>query len=233
MQRRSATIVEVNAELQGLIRRLEFQLRSPGGGQALPRCIHNLTSVSLDVDVFTPKPWMQAVSPRFLRRLCKAYTSFDLTVDHQISVLHYRSDVKRSPFQGELYVGDRFKCAPGTACALLLNTGSSQAQQWEQLYFVTWAAGQGVLVACSGNIQKEPASMRPSTQLHWTGSSTLCFQLARQLVALHVPSLMCYTRIQQPSTCLLKTPSIPFVCVLPLSPTHVSGLCTIFHYLAS
>lgn len=114
MRKRIASVADVNTVLHGLIRRLTFQLHSPGGGQALHRCIHQLQRVD-DVapDTFAPSLWKQAVSPRFLRRLCKLYTSFDLIVDHQIPVLHYRHNVGRSPFQGELYVGDRFKCVPG------------------------------------------------------------------------------------------------------------------------
>lgn len=112
MRQRLSSIAEVNTALHGLIRRLSFQLDSPGGGQALHRCVHELQQFDgVELDIFTPAPWNQAVSPRFLRRLCKLYTSFDLIVDHQIPVLHYRHNVNRSPWNGELYVGDRFKCA--------------------------------------------------------------------------------------------------------------------------
>ena len=113
-RKRIRSLADVNTALHGLIRRLNFQLQSPGGGQALHRCIHELQRVdNVDLDIFTPALWKQAVSPRFLRRLCKLYTSHDLIVDHQIPVLHSRINVARSPFQGELYVGDRFKYVPG------------------------------------------------------------------------------------------------------------------------
>lgn len=65
--------------------------------------------VDLDTDVFVPKLWDRGVSPRFLRRLCKLYTSLDLIVDHQIPIMKGRPDVDRSPHLGELYVADRYK----------------------------------------------------------------------------------------------------------------------------
>jgi hypothetical protein len=68
--------------------------------------------VDIETEVFVPKLWDRAVSPRFLRRLCKLYTSMDLIVDHQIPVMKARPDVERSPHLGELYVADRYKCGP-------------------------------------------------------------------------------------------------------------------------
>lgn len=125
MHKRIASVADVNTALQGLIRRLTFQLQSPGGGQALNRCIHDLKQVhGVELDIFTPAPWNQAVSPRFLRRLCKLYTASELIVDHQIPVLHTRHNVNRSPFQGELYVGDRFKCVPASTATVAFRTHS-------------------------------------------------------------------------------------------------------------
>jgi len=100
---------EVNSELHSLVRRLSFQIHTPGGPQNLKRCIYDLSRIGINTDVFVPPVWRQAVSPRFLRRLCKLYTASDLTVDHSIPTLHYRSNVLRSPYQGELYVSDRFR----------------------------------------------------------------------------------------------------------------------------
>lgn len=128
LRKRTALCKDVNVALHGLIRRLSFQLNSAGGGLALHRCVQDLTEVDVvDLEVFTLKPWNQAVSPRFLRRLCKLYTSFDLIVDHQIPVLHCRHNVNRSPFQGELYIGDRFRyCIPRTFSYMLIFLSSIQ-----------------------------------------------------------------------------------------------------------
>lgn len=110
-RKRLAVTQEINTELQSLVNRLSFQLHTPGGPQNIKRCIYDITRIGIDTDVFSPPVWHQAVSPRFLRRLCKLYTASDLTVDHAIPTLHYRTNVLRSPYQGELYVSDRFKCA--------------------------------------------------------------------------------------------------------------------------
>lgn len=108
-RKKLAVTKDINTELQSLVRRLSFQLNTPGGPQNIGRCIHDISRIAINTDVFLPPVWHQAVSPRFLRRLCKVYTASDLTVDHSIAILHYRTNVLRSPYQGELYVSDRFR----------------------------------------------------------------------------------------------------------------------------
>eukprot|EP00892_Ulva_mutabilis_P007108 jgi/Ulvmu1/476/UM001_0484.1 len=106
---------QINNELHSLVRRLSFQIHTPGGPQNIKRCIYEISTIGISTDVFVPPVWRQAVSPRFLRRLCKLYTASDLTVDHAIPTLHYRANVLRSPYQGELYVSDRFREYPDLA----------------------------------------------------------------------------------------------------------------------
>lgn len=97
------------AELNGILRRLEYQCAFPGGVHQLRNCLGDLLAVEADTR-FWPAVSQQAVSPRFLRRLCKVYTSFDIAVDHQIRLLHLRPGVARSPFLGEAFTADRFRC---------------------------------------------------------------------------------------------------------------------------
>jgi hypothetical protein len=101
---------EVYAELGALVRRISFQLKTPGGVHELKECIDDLLYIEMDTSSSVPKLSDQAVSPRFLRRLCKLYTSYDIVVDHQIPTMHCRPDIDRSPFFGEMYAGDRFRC---------------------------------------------------------------------------------------------------------------------------
>jgi hypothetical protein len=100
---------EASAELHGILRRLQYQSAAPGGIHELHICLDDLLKVEINT-CFRPALSRQAVSPRFLRRLCKVYTSFDISVDHQIRVMHLRPGVARSPFLGEAFAADRFRC---------------------------------------------------------------------------------------------------------------------------
>lgn len=123
--------------LETTVRRLRHQLSQPGGAEALPQCLSQLVDFS---DVFAdavPPLWEQAVSPRFLRRLCKLYTGADVAVDQQVPELRGRPDVERAPFMGEQFVGDRFRCAPfavtksGEQCTRLWCFLLCQAVLWD------------------------------------------------------------------------------------------------------
>ena len=104
-----ATTVKAANEIDACTRRLTYQVTIPGGLDECPRCIDSLMRIDLDTQT-APALSEQAVSPRFLRRLCKLYTSYDLTVDHQVELLHARPDVDRSPHLGEAFAADRFRC---------------------------------------------------------------------------------------------------------------------------
>ena len=97
------------SELDGMARRLQYQISIPGGVHQLKHCFDDLMSIETHTS-FKPTLAQQAVSPRFLRRLCKLYTSFDIAVDHQIRLLHMRPGVDRTPVPGAAFAADRFRC---------------------------------------------------------------------------------------------------------------------------
>ena len=118
LERLTHATENVTHELSNMHRKLAYLLQCPGGPQQLPECIDDAVAIDPDMYGLLPKIWECAVSPRFLRRLCKMYTASDLIVDHQIPVLHSRSDVDRSPHLGECYVGDRYKCVGSSVVSL-------------------------------------------------------------------------------------------------------------------
>lgn len=97
------------SELDGMLRRLQYQASIPGGVHQLRHCFDDLVAIETATS-FKPALSQQAVSPRFLRRLCKLYTSFDVAVDHQIRLLHMRPGVDRTPVLGAAFAADRFRC---------------------------------------------------------------------------------------------------------------------------
>lgn len=102
---------EAVGALDSLVRRVTYQLDTPGGRNDAAHALPALVEVDVDARPAALPLEAQAVSPRFLRRLCKLYTSSDLIVDHSVAVMHYRPDVDRSVYLGEMYAADRFRCA--------------------------------------------------------------------------------------------------------------------------